>query len=132
MKSDPRDGLPATPNEKKCAICLIARTEHDTRVRAGELHHAFSENGELIHSTPRKPEARRVTVTADLALRVALIEAGVITYEQLARAEAALREVPDPGRQGSRGDREDRPAEGAERGGRADGAPESSGEGCDR
>lgn len=93
---------------KRCAICETPRPEHDRKVAAGELHHRFSEAGELVHSTERRPQ---VPKTADLALRVALIDAGVITYEQIARAEAKLRDLPVESGADGRGDRGDRPAE---------------------
>ena len=108
-RQTPGEGdLPSSgPAEKKCSICFVPRTEHERLVRAGELHHRFSEQGELVHDAPRKPQVR---ATPDLALRMALIDAGVVKYSDIARAEAQLGAVSPAGGRESGADRADRPA----------------------
>lgn len=82
-----------------CAHCPRSREEHMAAEREGVVRHKFSADGALDPVTPGtvgKPPAQakqpQVQLTpADPVLRFVLIEAGVITPEQLTEAENKLR-----------------------------------------
>lgn len=81
-----------------CSHCPRAEKEHKAAEREGVVRHKFNTNGQLIPVDPAtvgKPEQpqqpRSVTTPADPILRYLLIQAGVITVEDLDKAEAVLR-----------------------------------------
>lgn len=84
----------------RCSFCQATRGQHAELERAGELHHQFSERGELVHSKPEQKN-QRVMVAPDLVLRMALLDAGVITEGQLTLAEAKIRASVSGGDGGS-------------------------------
>ena len=93
----------------QCAICQASAEHHRRLEEAGEIHHAYSRAGELVHSTgpEKKP---KVLATPDLILRMALVDKGIITTEDLLRAEMKLREPTissgsGPGHPGDSSDR---------------------------
>lgn len=73
--------------KQKCVICLVTREEH------GDKMHAFTliEN-DLREKQPERasrPETRQI-IAVDIALRLALTEAGVIDAETILAAERKL------------------------------------------
>lgn len=72
---------------EKCAICNLPRAEHADKM------HAFTTTPNDLRERPT-PEPQRprppAVVSTDVALRLALIEAGVVSAEQILAAEHKL------------------------------------------
>jgi hypothetical protein len=74
-----------------CALCPRDAREHAAAEREGVVHHQFS-TGDLVHTAPPKTEApqHRTQPPGDPVLRFLLIQAGIITADQLTEAERTL------------------------------------------
>lgn len=78
-----------------CAHCPREATEHAAAEREGVVRHKFSRDGRLEPlETQQKPgtnpQTRIAKTPSDPVLRYILIQAGVITVEDLDKAEATL------------------------------------------
>lgn len=75
--------------KQKCVICGTARDEHNG---SGRVHAFTLIENDLREAKPERdsrPEPRQV-IAVDIALRLALIDAGVIDAEQILAAERKL------------------------------------------
>lgn len=84
---------------EKCALCNRPRREHEQAEIAQEIHHRFAgPGGSLVGLDGSKPEKKddKATVKVfqgppgDPVLRTILIEKGIITIEDLEKAERVL------------------------------------------
>lgn len=107
---------------KYCGLCKLDEETHKKFERNGKVHHVFSEAGKLKRVKEQKGQATPAPViSGDPALRLLLIEKGIITDDDLARVNEALRTqgyyIVDKRETAGRGrNSDDRDREGSERG----------------
>lgn len=68
-----------------CSLCGMTENVHS------HLNHEFNLDGRLVQKAPPKPEPTPIS-SLDIPLRMALLQKGVITGEDLAIQEALLRQ----------------------------------------
>lgn len=81
-----------------CRICDRSRQAHREAEAAGEVHHKFSQNGELEQVDPPKPPQQKQTAApgapmspSDPVLRLLLVEKGLVTGQELEEMTQRLR-----------------------------------------
>jgi len=80
-----------------CKICKHDRKGHQQLELIGNLHHKYSENGEVKPSTAVQDaaaaeKAKKAIGPADTVLRAILMDLGIVSFDALARKELELRE----------------------------------------
>jgi hypothetical protein len=76
-----------------CMFCSLDGEQHKVAEETRAVNHEFSLDGQFMPlpvERKKEPKADRVVATADPVLRLALIDAGLLKYEDLAAAEVKL------------------------------------------
>lgn len=74
-----------------CSLCGVQERPHRAAEAEGEVNHKFSPTGQLVQIDRRAAHTPPRTIsTADAALRLALIDKGILSYDDLAAAEVRL------------------------------------------